>query len=78
MLKIDVSTHPESADKIVRFVIDADNVFFVSMPEWARALAHVGQFSPDVPRALRLLPAEWADGNLTRRNREHEIGNFRT
>ena len=58
MLKIDVSTHPESEDKIVRLLLD-DGVFFIPMPEWSHALASVGQFSPD--KSDHNPPVEWVE-----------------
>jgi hypothetical protein len=45
-LKIDISTHPEMADKLVRLSTDL-GVVYVPAAEWSRALADVGQFSPD-------------------------------
>ena len=60
MLKIDVSTHPESADKIVRLVLAADDIpIFIPLPEWSQALANVGQFSPDKPDHNP--PVEWVE-----------------
>ena len=60
MIRIDVSTHPESTDKIVR-VMTVNGVLFVPMTEWSRALANVGQFSPDFPEEHATPLVAWVE-----------------